>query len=50
MVYFQTNKVLDIIIHFGTNVHLHFDIGDFGQLFRRRHFELAPEGRSGILI
>ena len=41
MVYFQTNKVLDKIIHpQGMNVHLHFDIHNIGQPFHQRSSEL----------
>ena len=49
VVLFQTNKVLDKIIHWPINVHLHFDIGDIGQPFHRRHSLLAPKGRFGNL-
>ena len=52
MVYFQTDKVFDEIIHQGTNVHLHIDIGDISQPFHQRRSglrKLAPEGGSGIL-
>ena len=49
MVYFQTSEVLYKIMHQGTNVHLHFDIGNLGQPFHQTHSELALERRSGTL-
>ena len=49
MVYFQTKKVLDRVIHQERNVSLHFDISDIVKQFHRRPSELASEGCSGVL-